>query len=356
MLNKDRLKGFFSGLIFSAVLGVSALGVTVLAAPVAKNISVVYDNIKIYVDGSLIELKDGNGETIQPFISKGVTYMPVAAFSRALGKDVSWDGNTKSVYIKQPEVEAKEVTVSNVDELFAALGTNSHIKLKPGIYNISDLKQGYSDSKNIFWEEVYDGNKLVLKEISNLTIEGLGDKPVEIVVEPRYADVLTFLDCENVNIKNVKAGHTIEKGACIGGVFNFDSSKDIAVSNSILYGCGTYGIIANNTENLKLSDSIIEECTEGVMAISKCKNFEFSNSIFRKCESYGLFGIYSSTAIVFDKCEIAENTAYTKNTDMLSVNLSSEIKFTNCKFKDNKLFNLNIEFLPDIDFTGTTFE
>lgn len=355
MLNKDKLKGFLSGIIFAAVLGVSALGASVLAAPVAKNISVVYDDIKIYMDGTLIQLKDGNGTAIKPFISKGVTYLPVAAIGRALDKEVSWEGNTKSIYIgKRPQ--PKEVTVSNVDELFAALGTDKNIKLKPGTYNLSDLKQGYVDSKNISWEEVYDGNELVLKGISDLTIEGLGDEPVEIVVEPRYADVLTFLNCNNISIKNVKAGHTIEKGQCTGGVFNFDSSKGIAISDSILYGCGTYGIIANNTENLKLSDSIIEECTNGVMQISKCKNFEFSNSIFRKCESYGLFGFDTSTAVIFDKCEISENTAYNKNTDMIAMSLSSDIKFTDCKFKNNTLFNLNRELLPDIDFTGTTFE
>lgn len=352
MINKDKLKGFFSGLIFSVILGVSALGVTVLAEPIENKISVVYDNIKIYVDGVLTQPKDANGETIEPFISNGVTYVPVAALSKILGKDVSWDGNTKSIYIgKKPEIKAQEVTVSNVEELLAALGSNKHIKLKPGIYNLSDLEQRYSGSKSIYWEEEFDGNELILDEICNLTLEGLGDKPVEIVVEPRYADVLTFINCNKISLKNIKAGHTIEKGECSGGVLNFNSSKDIDISNSIFYGCGTYGIIAQNTEKLKFHNSIIEECTNGAMTINGCNDFTFTDSIFRKCENFNLIGIHSSSNIVYDKCEISDN----KVNNLLAVSLSGGIKFTNCKIKDDKIFNFDKNIISEVDFTGTTF-
>jgi len=349
MINKDKVKGFISGIIFTMVLSISVIGVTALASPAKSTIPVVYDDIKIYVDGTLIELKDSSGNVIKPFISNGVTYLPVAAVSRALGKDVSWDGKTKSIYIGKKPDKIEEVTVSNVEELFAAFGSNKHIKLKPGIYNLSDLKQDYN-TENIHWEEVFDGKELILDKISNLTIEGLGDKPVELIAEPRYANVLTFLNCNKIAIKNVKAGHTIEKGYCTGGVFNFISSKNIDISNSILYGCGTYGIIALYTENLQFTDSIIEECTYGAMTIDNCKNFKFSNSIIRKCEEYSLFDIISSSNIIFDKCEVTDN----KGSEVLLVNSSSGIKFTNCVFKNNDFTN-NISY-PDIDFTGTDFE
>ncbi len=350
MKNKDRLKGFFSGVIFSVIIGAFTLGVTVFAAPVESKLSVIYDNIKIYVDGALFQPKDTNGKDIQPFISKGVTYLPVAAISKALGKDVSWDGKSKSVYIGlQPDSKAKEVTVSNVTELFDALGPNKHIKMKPGTYDISDLNPK-SKNANIYWESVYDGNELILNGINNLTLEGLGDKPVELVVEPRYANVLTFKNSTKISVKNIKAGHTIEKGECVGGVFNFDSSKDIDISKNILYGCGTYGIIANNSENLKLADSTIEECTYGAMTIYNCKNFAFTNSIIRKCENFSLIDISSSTNITYDKCEISDNTS----SDVLAVNLSDGIKFTNSKFKNNSSFDPKL--FPNVDFTGTTFQ
>ncbi len=349
MINKDRVKGFFSGIIFALIFGIAVIGVTALESPIKSTIPVVYDNIKIFVDGALIQPKDANGEVIKPFISNGVTYLPVAALSKALGRDVSWDGETKSVYIgKKPNSKVEEVTVSTVNELFAAFGSNKHIKLKPGIYNLSELKQDYN-TENIHWEEVFDGKELFLDGISNLTIEGIGNKPVEIVVEPRYANVLTFLYCDKITMKNIKAGHTIEKGHCVGGVFNFISSKNINISESILYGCGTYGIIAQYTENLHFSNSIIEECTYGAMTISNCNNFKFINSIVRKCEEYSLFDINSSTNIVFSKCEVTDN----KVNEVFLVNLSSGIRFANCVFKNNG--SINNELYSDIDFTGTTF-
>lgn len=77
---------------------------TSYAASVVKAIQVTYDNIKIYVNDKLISPKDGNGKSVEPFIYDGTTYLPVRAISEALGKDVRWDGNTKSVYISEPKV------------------------------------------------------------------------------------------------------------------------------------------------------------------------------------------------------------------------------------------------------------
>jgi len=77
---------------------------TSYAASVVKTIQVSYDNIKIYVNDKLISPKDGNGKSVEPFICDGTTYLPVRAVSEALGKEVKWDGTTKSVYIGEPEV------------------------------------------------------------------------------------------------------------------------------------------------------------------------------------------------------------------------------------------------------------
>jgi hypothetical protein len=304
----------------------------------------------------LIQPKDANGKVVEPFISDGTTYLPVRAVCQALGKDIIWDGDTNSVYIgKKDPAQIKEVTVSNVDELYSALGSNKHIKLKPGVYNISKLEQGYSESKNLYWEKVFDGNELVMDSIYNITLEGLGENPVEIVVEPRYADVLTFINCNNISLKNIKAGHTNKEGFCTGGVLNFDSSKDIFINDSIFYGCGTYGISANNTETLKFDNSVIEECTYGIMRITGSKDFTFTNSKFRDCKQFDMIGIHSSNNIAFDKCEITGNKALSKYWTFLNVDLSSGIKFTNCKFNNNEAIKF-VNGVANIDFTGTVFE
>lgn len=101
---KSILKGYIAGLV-SATL----LTTIVFAEPFKVDISAVYDNIKIYVDGILIHPRDGNGNSVEPFIYNGTTYLPVRAVSEALGKKVTWNGNSKSVYIGEEPVNTAPV-------------------------------------------------------------------------------------------------------------------------------------------------------------------------------------------------------------------------------------------------------
>ncbi|MBR5553665.1 MAG: hypothetical protein IKV98_07430 [Clostridia bacterium] len=64
-----------------------------------ETIDATYDNIKIVVDGLTIDPKDANGNKVEPFIYNGTTYLPVRAVGEAFGKQVSWDGVEKIVYL-----------------------------------------------------------------------------------------------------------------------------------------------------------------------------------------------------------------------------------------------------------------
>lgn len=100
MINKDKIKGFLSGVCITVILSSGA----VFADSISKTVTAVYNNIKIMVDGEEITPKDVNGNTVEPFIIDGTTYLPVRAVAAALGKDVNWDGETNTVYIgKMPE-------------------------------------------------------------------------------------------------------------------------------------------------------------------------------------------------------------------------------------------------------------
>ena len=92
---KQRLQGLIAGLLIGATL-TSGFG---FAATGTKTIDVVYNNIKVYKDNVLCELKDVNGTTVEPFIYNGTTYMPVRGTANLAGMDVTWDGATQSVYL-----------------------------------------------------------------------------------------------------------------------------------------------------------------------------------------------------------------------------------------------------------------
>ena len=93
-MNKT-LKGYVLGLLTASLLTGSA----VLAKSFTQTIEVTYDNIKVYKDNVLCQLKDANGSVIEPFIYDGTTYMPVRGTANLADMEVTWDGASKSVYL-----------------------------------------------------------------------------------------------------------------------------------------------------------------------------------------------------------------------------------------------------------------
>ena len=92
---KKRLQGLVVGLLIGAL----STGSIAFAKTGSEFIEAVYQNLKIYIDGVEIDPKDANGNKVEPFIYNGTTYLPVRAVGEAFGKTVSYDGNTKSVYV-----------------------------------------------------------------------------------------------------------------------------------------------------------------------------------------------------------------------------------------------------------------
>ncbi len=92
---KKRLQGLVAGIL----IGVMAVGGIAGAKELSENVEVFYNNIKIFIDGAEIVPKDAVGNTVEPFVYNGTTYLPVRAIANAFGKDVEWDGATASVYI-----------------------------------------------------------------------------------------------------------------------------------------------------------------------------------------------------------------------------------------------------------------
>lgn len=93
-MKRDRIKGFFSGVIVSAIA--FSLGVTAFAA-YQKQATLDYTGIKITLNGSTVTPKDANGNAVEPFAINGTTYLPVRGIASAMGLDVGWDQATQTV-------------------------------------------------------------------------------------------------------------------------------------------------------------------------------------------------------------------------------------------------------------------
>jgi multiple sugar transport system substrate-binding protein len=101
----EKAKFFLAGMITTAIIATS---ITAYTMSMRKTITVDYKDIKIVVDGKLIDPRDGNGRKVEPFIYEGTTYLPVRAVSEALGKYVRWDGDTYTVQILSNPIEDNE--------------------------------------------------------------------------------------------------------------------------------------------------------------------------------------------------------------------------------------------------------
>lgn len=78
---------------------VSMMVVPGFAAGIRKTITAYVGDIDIYVDNVLKIPTDANGNRVEPMIYDGTTYLPVRAISNMLGEEVTWDGDTRSIYI-----------------------------------------------------------------------------------------------------------------------------------------------------------------------------------------------------------------------------------------------------------------
>ncbi len=92
------------------------------------------EDIRIYLDGKLVELTDANGNPVTPIIIDGTTYLPVRAISSAMDLTVVWSDAARSIYLSSDgnEVVAEEVTVFSTLERYlnnpyGLLGTSAFL-------------------------------------------------------------------------------------------------------------------------------------------------------------------------------------------------------------------------------------
>lgn len=104
---KKILKGYLSGVMSAALL---AGCITAFAANTTTLYDVIADGVRIVVDSRRINPTDANGNTVEPIIYNGTTYLPVRAVANAFGKAVSWDGRNYTVYLGNMQGEMEYPT------------------------------------------------------------------------------------------------------------------------------------------------------------------------------------------------------------------------------------------------------
>ena len=169
---KKELKGFILGVLLMAMI--FSMPITGFGTTGSKTLSVYYNNIKVFINQSMIDLRDASGNTVEPFIYNGTTYLPLRAVANALGQEVSWDNKTKSVYIgSQPP--QNEIPFSRKNP--APIGALQTISVKSLIGNhnasvsINSIERGTTawakiKQANMFNDEAPEGYEYILANIT----------------------------------------------------------------------------------------------------------------------------------------------------------------------------------------------
>lgn len=178
----------------------------------------------------------------------------------------------------------KQVTVTTADDFLAAIAPDTEILVDAALIDLSEAA-GYGETGGAYyyWSQTYDGPELYISGVSNLTIRGTGETHDTNVISsvPRYSNVLNFLNCSNIMVKGLTAGHTEEPGYCTGGVLLFQNSQDVLVEDCGLFGCGTLGVIGESSRNIQIIRNDIYECTDGGVKFSNCDDVNVDGNTFR---------------------------------------------------------------------------
>lgn len=125
-------------IILPILIGILAIGlafaVTASSSLAGKMIEVFY-GIDIYLDDVLLDTKDANGNPVEAFIYNGTTYLPVRAISEAVGKNVQWEGKTRSVYLGKHTGDAPAVWLKDMDYFVGTGGFHVQDTLKDNLGN-----------------------------------------------------------------------------------------------------------------------------------------------------------------------------------------------------------------------------
>lgn len=220
----------------------------------------------------------------------------------------------------QPLADAAKnvVVVHNTQELIEAIAPDTAIVVEPGDYNLSEyLQAAWGDNrdggKNVplhrYAELVpcVDGIGLLVKGANRLSIFGRGAaEETELVVEPRYADVLHFEDCADVSLARLTMGHT-ETGNCVGSVLGFEDCRNIDLYAMDLYGCGVYGIFARNTSDLRAHGCVIRDCSYGPLDLEDVTGeWLFEDCVMRGSDGGGYIDTYEGADVSFIRCTFGE--------------------------------------------------
>ena len=179
----------------------------------------------------------------------------------------------------------------------------------------------------------------MIEGVSNLSIEAKEGAAVTMTTTHAYDPVLYFKNSTNVSLHGLTLGHDVEPGYCSGSVVCLDNGSGIDISGCNLYGSGTYGVEAFQTDRIDVSDSSIYECTYGLLYLTNTSDAHFTNCEMMRSFGFEMFDLTNSYGVVFENCRIHDNDATAESyasKNLIKLGEYGDVKLKNCTLTNNK--------------------
>lgn len=231
---------------------------------------------------------------------------------------------------------ADEVVVRTAKEFIDALGSNRTVvidteeplvlthEVDVRLSQLSDYDEN-PIKKGICYVNNFDGNGLVVVGFDNLTIKTKNNLMATLLSTPRYADVMMFINCENLHIENIIMGHT-DEGYCQRGVLGLQGCRGVYVKESDFFGCGTEGFVIEDCNDVYINKSAVHDCAYHTMHVERSRNINFKDCYFHDNREFSQVNVYGSEGVHFTNCTF-------KNLQGPLFSIDSVLDFKNCSFE-----------------------
>ena len=230
------------------------------------------------------------------------------------------------------------ITVSNVDELLEAIGPDREILMEAGTYNLCEAKTYGKASNNDYyiWEGYSEGYELVVQNVDKLTIRGKGKVSTILETDPRLVNILRVRNSENLTLEGFTAGHTRERGECIGGVLYLEGCNGVTMGDLGLYGCGVVGLTTQLCSDVTVRGCDIYECSSSAVNLNTSNKISISD-----CRVYdiGREALGGYTFFEMDNCQdvtVANNEFSVSTLQHLLVSSGTQVALRNNLFVGNR--------------------
>lgn len=115
-----------------------------------EKVAITYRDIKVFLNGTQLELKNVLGQTVEPFIlnSNSSVYLPLRIIGEAFGLEVKWEPSSSTVYLDEPVPTAPLSIISYVPDAEAKAGDSLSFS-----FNVAGGTAPYSYQ----WQCIWDG-------------------------------------------------------------------------------------------------------------------------------------------------------------------------------------------------------